>query len=143
MGRGRTRTAPNSAVIPLFITAMLAGRQPLVYGDGRQSRDFCYVGNVVQAILLAADADAASGRVLNVANGRSVDLLVLIDALNRLLGTRMSPATSRRGSATSARAWPTSPWRERCWATSRRSISKRACGGRIDYYRAIARSGGQ
>ncbi len=85
--------SPYSAVIPLFITAMLAGRQPLVYGDGRQSRDFCYVGNVVQANLLAADADAAaaSGRVMNVGNGRSVDLLALVDALNRLLGTRLSP----------------------------------------------------
>ena len=56
MGRGRTRTAPTRPSFPLFITAMLAGRQPLVYGDGRQSRDFCYVGNAVQANLLAADA---------------------------------------------------------------------------------------
>ena len=67
--------SPYSAVIPLFITAMLQGRQPVVYGDGRQSRDFCFVGNVVQANLLAADAPGVAGRVLNVANGRSVDLL--------------------------------------------------------------------
>jgi UDP-glucose 4-epimerase len=79
--------SPYSAVIPLFITAMLAGRQPVIHGDGRQSRDFTYVANVVQANLLAADAQGVSGRMFNVANGRSTDLLTLIDVLNRLLGT--------------------------------------------------------
>ena len=83
--------SPYSAVIPLFITAMLAGRQPLIYGDGRQSRDFSYVGNVVSANLLAADAPAVAGRVINVANGKSIDLLALVEVLNRLLGTRLSP----------------------------------------------------
>ena len=92
MGRGKTPASPYSAVIPLFIAAMLAGRQPVVYGDGRQSRDFCYVGNAVAANLLAADAPGVAGRVLNVANGKSVDLLTLIDVLNRLLGTRLAPA---------------------------------------------------
>ena len=61
------RQDPNSqysAVIPLFITAMLAGRQPTIYGDGHQSRDFTYVGNVVQGNLLAADADARQQREL-------------------------------------------------------------------------------
>jgi UDP-glucose 4-epimerase len=82
--------SPYSAVIPLFITAMLAGRQPVVYGDGQQSRDFSFVGNAVQANLLAADAPGVAGRVINVANGRSVDLLTLISVLNRLLGTNIS-----------------------------------------------------
>ncbi len=82
-----------SAVIPLFITAMLAGRQPTIYGDGHQSRDFTYVGNVVQGNLLAADADAAlvSGRSINVANGRNTSLLELIAILNTLLGTSINP----------------------------------------------------
>src|SRR5690606_26374610 len=83
--------SPYSAVIPLFITAMLAGRQPVVYGDGRQSRDFSYVANVVQANLLAADAPDVSGRVFNIADGRTISLLELIDALNELLGTRVQP----------------------------------------------------
>ncbi len=82
--------SPYSAVIPLFIIAMLAGRQPVVYGDGRQSRDFSFVGNIVQANLLAADAPNVAGRVLNVANGKSVDLLTLIAALNGLLKTRLA-----------------------------------------------------
>ncbi len=49
--------SPYSAVIPLFITAMLSGKQPLIYGDGQQSRDFTYVENVVAGNLLAADAE--------------------------------------------------------------------------------------
>ena len=53
--------SPYSAVIPLFITALLAGRRPVVYGDGRQSRDFTYVENVVRGNLLAADAPNVGG----------------------------------------------------------------------------------
>ena len=83
--------SPYSAVIPLFITAILAGRQPVIYGDGQQSRDFTYVGNVAHANLLAADAPDVSGRVLNVANGRSITLLEMLAALNRLLGTDIRP----------------------------------------------------
>jgi UDP-glucose 4-epimerase len=88
------RQDPNSqysAVIPLFITAMLAGRQPMIYGDGRQSRDFAYVGNVVHANLLAADAPNAAGRTINAADGRSIDLLRLLELLNKLLGTNVKP----------------------------------------------------
>jgi UDP-glucose 4-epimerase len=82
-----------SAVIPLFITAMLAGKRPTIYGDGHQSRDFTYIANVVHGNLLAADADAklAAGRSLNVANGRSTSLLELIGLLNQFLGTRIEP----------------------------------------------------
>jgi UDP-glucose 4-epimerase len=83
--------SPYSAVIPLFLTALLTGRQPVIFGDGRQSRDFTFVANVVQANLLAADAADVAGEVLNVANGRSTDLLTLLEALNRLLGTSVAP----------------------------------------------------
>jgi UDP-N-acetylglucosamine/UDP-N-acetyl-alpha-D-glucosaminouronate 4-epimerase len=83
--------SPYSAVIPLFITAMLAGKQPVIYGDGRQSRDFTYVENVVAGNLLAADAEGVSGRVMNVANGRSTTLLSLVALLNEMLGTKLSP----------------------------------------------------
>jgi len=83
--------SPYSAVIPLFITAMLSGRQPVIYGDGRQSRDFTYVANVVEANLLASEASGVAGRVFNIANGRSTDLLTLLDVLNRLLGMNVQP----------------------------------------------------
>jgi UDP-glucose 4-epimerase len=90
-----------SAVIPLFITAMLAGKRPTIYGDGHQSRDFTYIKNVVHGNLLAADAKAelVSGRTINVANGRSTSLLELISQLNGLLGTDIQPvhATARVG----------------------------------------------
>ncbi len=83
--------SPYSAVIPLFITAMLSGKRPVIYGDGRQSRDFTFVANVVHANLLAADAPDAAGRVLNAANGLSINLLELLDALNEFLGTEVKP----------------------------------------------------
>ncbi len=84
-------SSPYSAVIPLFITAMLSGKRPIVFGDGRQSRDFTYVADVVQGNLLAADAPHVSGQVINIAAGRAVSLLELIGMLNKLLGTHVSP----------------------------------------------------
>lgn len=95
-----------SAVIPLFITAMLAGRQPMIYGDGRQSRDFSFVANVVHANLLAADAPNVAGRTINAADGRSIDLLTLLEMLNRLLGTNVKPqfAPARAGDVRESQA---------------------------------------
>ncbi len=80
-----------SAVIPLFITAMLSGSRPVIFGDGRQSRDFSFVSNVVHANLLAADAADVAGRTINAADGRSIDLLKLMEILNRLLGMNVEP----------------------------------------------------
>ena len=103
------RQDPNSqysAVIPLWITAMLAGRQPVIFGDGLQSRDFSFVANVVHANLLAADAPAAAGRTINVADGRSINLLTLIDLINRFLGTNVKPrfAPARPGDVRESQA---------------------------------------
>ncbi len=83
--------SPYSAVIPLFITALLNGKSPVIYGDGEQSRDFTYVENVVHGNLLAAEAKGAVGKTVNVANGRSTSLLRLIELLNELLGTAVAP----------------------------------------------------
>ncbi|HEX3870301.1 MAG TPA: SDR family oxidoreductase [Pirellulales bacterium] len=95
-----------AAVIPKFITAMLAGSRPTIFGDGQQSRDFTYVGNVVRANLLAADAKDASGGVFNVGDGVSISLLQLVDALNRLLGSKMEPIhePARAGDVRDSRA---------------------------------------
>jgi UDP-glucose 4-epimerase len=82
---------PYAAVIPLFITKLLAGERPLIYGDGKQSRDFAYVENVVQANLLAAEVPGVAGRTFNIGCGRSVSLLDLLSSLNRLLGTNVEP----------------------------------------------------
>jgi UDP-glucose 4-epimerase len=83
------RQDPNSqyaAAVPRFIAAVSAGHPVPVYGDGEQSRDFTYVANVVDANLLAADADGVSGAVLNVASGRSSTVNELADAIGSVLG---------------------------------------------------------
>ncbi|RCK80596.1 MAG: UDP-glucose 4-epimerase [Candidatus Ozemobacter sibiricus] len=80
-----------AAVIPKFITRMLAGTPPTIFGDGRQTRDFIYVGEVARANLLAAAAPAAAGRVINIAGGRRLDLLDLAATINEVLGARLEP----------------------------------------------------
>jgi UDP-glucose 4-epimerase len=80
-----------SAVIPRFITAMLSGESPTIYGDGLQSRDFTFVANVVHCNLLAAEAPGVSGRVFNLATGQTITLLELVDQINTLLGTQINP----------------------------------------------------
>jgi UDP-glucose 4-epimerase len=82
-----------AAVIPLFIDALLHGRGPVVHGDGRQSRDFTYVDDMVAACLAAARAPArvCDGRAYNVAGGASHTLLDLLAALGRILGVEPRP----------------------------------------------------
>jgi UDP-glucose 4-epimerase len=131
--------SPYSAVIPLFITAMLAGRQPTVYGDGQQSRDFSYVDNIVHANLLAADAPDVAGRVFNIADGRSVSLLQLISALNRLLGTNVQPlhAPPRVGDIRESMADIT---QARRWLGYEPQVDfDEGLRRSIDYYRSIVR----
>jgi UDP-glucose 4-epimerase len=84
-------TSKYAAVIPKFVTAMLNGEQPVIYGDGEQSRDFSYVTNVVQANLLAATAPGVGGQVFNIACGKRYDLLELVATINRILSTGIAP----------------------------------------------------
>lgn len=87
------RQDPNSeyaAVIPKFTTMLLAGERPRVNGDGEQTRDFCFIENVVSANLLAAKA-TTRGEVVNVACGERVSLNQLCRQLNALLGTSIEP----------------------------------------------------
>jgi UDP-N-acetylglucosamine/UDP-N-acetyl-alpha-D-glucosaminouronate 4-epimerase len=79
--------SPYSGVISLFSTALLAGRQPLIYGDGEQTRDFTYVSNVVDGVLRACEAPNAGGEVINVATGGRISLNELLRTMNRILGT--------------------------------------------------------
>jgi UDP-glucose 4-epimerase len=83
--------SPYSGVIALFCDAMLAGRSPVLHGDGLQSRDFTYVANAVAALQNASRATGVSGKVFNVGTGKSITILDLVAALNRLLGTRIVP----------------------------------------------------
>jgi nucleoside-diphosphate-sugar epimerase len=80
-----------SGVLSRFITAMLAGERPVIYGDGEQSRDFTYVSNVVQGNLLACHAPNAAGQMYNLACGRSINLNEVVSLLNQILGTNLKP----------------------------------------------------
>ena len=83
--------SPYSGVIALFIAAMARGDSPHVFGDGLQSRDFTYVGNAVQALMKAAEAAEVSGNVYNVGTGRTVTMIELVEQLNRILETDVTP----------------------------------------------------
>jgi UDP-glucose 4-epimerase len=88
-----------SAVVPAFLFAMAKGNQPIVEWDGKQARDFTYVGNVVQANLRACVVPGISGEVFNVACGMSISVLDIVRILNKILGTNIRPkfAPKRRG----------------------------------------------
>ncbi len=89
------RQRPESqyaAVIPLFIDALRTGRPPIVHGDGRQTRDFTYISDVVAANLAAADAPpSATGRAYNIAGGHEHSLLDLLAILGRVLDVEPVP----------------------------------------------------
>ncbi len=80
-----------SAVIPRFVSLILAGKRPIIYGDGGQSRDFVYVGNVVRANLLAATVAGAAGGTFNIGCGASTTLLQLLVKLGEILGRPIKP----------------------------------------------------
>jgi nucleoside-diphosphate-sugar epimerase len=80
-----------AAAIPQFIAALLEGRQPTIFGDGWQSRDFVYVANVVEANLRACGAAPAAGEVVNVGTGVETSLLDLLTILGGLAGRATNP----------------------------------------------------
>ena len=80
-----------AAVVPRWTQELLRGKPSEIYGDGKTSRDFCYVANVVQANLLAATAKAASGKVYNVAVGTRTTLNELHRQLRKLTGSKANP----------------------------------------------------
>lgn len=89
------RQDPHSqyaAVVPLFVLSYLAGRAPVIHGDGEQSRDFTYVSNVVEANLRAAEAPGASGGVFNIGCGGRTTIRDLAFIIRDILGSRIEPA---------------------------------------------------
>jgi UDP-glucose 4-epimerase len=80
-----------AAVIPKFIRSVLAGRQPTIFGDGEQSRDFTFVDHVVEANVLAIDAPDVGGQVFNVACGQRVTINQLVEELGRIVGVDIAP----------------------------------------------------
>ena len=124
-------TSTYAAVIPKFITKMLRGEGPTIYGDGSQSRDFTYIDNVVYGNLLACAAPEAVGETINLASGGRVCINDLVAQLNTLLGTDLEPVhTPMSGRAISSIRAPTSRKRESCSVMSRSSASGRAFAAR-------------
>jgi nucleoside-diphosphate-sugar epimerase len=86
------RQDPHSqyaAVIPRFLQAILAGRPPVIFGDGEQTRDFTYIENVVQANLLAAVSKNAVGEAINIGCGETISLNAMLCLLEELTGQRV------------------------------------------------------
>ena len=97
---------PYAAVIPIFIARLLAGDAPTLYGDGEQTRDFCYIDNVVDANLRALTCEHSRGQAVNIANGVSTSLLDLLAMLGEITGSRVTPerAPARDGDIVHSRA---------------------------------------
>jgi len=88
------RQNPHSeyaAVIPKFIFAFFKNERPIIYGDGRQTRDFTFVENVIEANLIATKSQFNSGEVFNIACSKQTSLLELIDILNRIFPKNIKP----------------------------------------------------
>ena len=92
-GRRQDPDGAYAAVIPKFIKQLLRGEQPTIYGDGRQSRDFTYIENVIEANLKACAAPSeAAGEACNIAYGGREYLLDIYYGLTRALGIQREPA---------------------------------------------------
>jgi nucleoside-diphosphate-sugar epimerase len=91
-GPSQDPASDYAAVIPKFITRMLNGEAPVIYGDGEQSRDFTYIDNAVEANLLACQSEKVGrGEVINIACGQRYTLNELVRELNAILGTNIDP----------------------------------------------------
>ena len=80
-----------AVVIPKFISCLLKGQSPPIYGDGRQSRDFTYVDNVAEGTILASQVPGVSGEVFNLALGEEHTVLELLEELNKIMGLKIAP----------------------------------------------------
>ena len=80
-----------AAVIPRFINALLLGKAPIIYGDGEQTRDFTFVGNIVNANLHALEHPSAPGKIFNIAMGAMNSLNYLVATLQELIGVDIAP----------------------------------------------------
>jgi dTDP-L-rhamnose 4-epimerase len=85
-GPGQALSNPYTGVAAIFATSLLNGRPPLIFEDGRQSRDFIHVSDIVNGIMLALDSEAADGRTINLGTGRPVTVERVAAALSAGLG---------------------------------------------------------
>lgn len=83
--------SPYAAVVPLFLHALETRHRPVIYGDGEQSRGFIYVGDVVEANMLASRSDAAVGQVINLGSPTSITINQVLDVMEEQTGSRIVP----------------------------------------------------
>ena len=102
-------SSPYSGVISIFMNKALSGELPVIYGDGRQSRDFVFVGDVVQALVSAAKSASAPGKVFNVGTGKSLTIGGLWEMIAGLSGCGATPVHK----PAAARGYPAFPVRHR------------------------------
>ena len=119
-----------AAVIPRFILKVLSGESPVIDGDGRQSRDFTYIDNVVQANLSASRQPGVSGEVFNVACGESHSVLEIFETVSRILKKNIPPkfGPPRRGDV------------RRTLADMTEADQRLACDGRVRFEEGLART---
>jgi len=128
-----------AAVIPKFITVALAGKQPRIFGDGSQSRDFCYIDNVVEANFKAASADArqVSGGVFNVACGQATDLNRVVALIGDYLGRKIAPIYEDERAGDIKHSWADiSAARQRLGYTAAISFAE-GLGRTIEFFKAL------
>ncbi|MGB9857994.1 MAG: SDR family oxidoreductase [Dictyoglomaceae bacterium] len=91
--------SPYSAVIPKFITSLLKDEPPTIYGDGKQTRDFIYVEDVVNANILAIEKNYLSNKIFNIATGRGVSIIELFEMISKIMNKKIEPkyAPPRKG----------------------------------------------
>ncbi len=88
--------SPYSGVISIFMTMAASKRQPVIFGDGKQSRDFVFVKDVVKANLLAGSVEGVGGGVFNVGTGKSISINNLWDNVCRVSGCALEPTYAPR-----------------------------------------------
>lgn len=88
-GPRQDESSPYASVVPRFISAILGGEKPRIFGDGKQTRDFIFIDDVVEAFLVAATKKGARGETFNIASGRPMTILELLDLLEGVFGARI------------------------------------------------------
>jgi UDP-glucose 4-epimerase len=104
-GPNQDPSSQYAAVVPRFLAGVARGESVPIYGDGSQSRDFTYVANVVDANLLAAEVEDASGAVLNIATGRSVTVNELAETVGTVLGREVRKEHLERRPGDVSHSW--------------------------------------
>lgn len=126
--------SPYSAVIPLFVSALVNDKRPTIFGDGSQSRDFTYVANVVSANCLAANAPGVSGRVYNVACGESLSIRELLEEICARLGVPFDPIFAEPRAGDIQHSWADISATQRDLGYRVRVGWSEGLGPTIDYY---------